>query len=110
MKKVLLLGAALISLSLSVTSVIAAELKAVDSVKFSVEHVIQEASVMKFEDNPINVVEYISVGDTITFERMLNVTGENTQIEFSLDNYSELSHKAVSIVAVNTPFEVGWRF
>lgn len=110
MKKVLLLGAVLVSLSLSVTSAIATELKAVDSVKFSVEHVVQEASIVEFKDSPINVVKYVAVGDTISFERMLNVTGENTQLEFSFDNYSEPNNEAVSIVAVNTPFEVGWQF
>ena len=110
MKKVLLLGAVLVSLSLSVTSVIAAELKAVDSVKFSVEHVVQEASIVESKDIPINVVKYVAVGDTISFERMLNATGENTQIEFGFDNYFELNSKTISIVAVNTPFEVGWQF
>ncbi len=110
MKKVLLLGAVLVSLSLSVTSVIAAELKAVDSVKFSVEHVVQEASIVESKDSPINVVEYISVGDTIHFERSLNVTGENTLTEFSFDNYSESNSEVVSLVAANSPFEVGWRF
>ena len=44
MKKVLLIGAILVSLSLSVTSAIATELKAVDLVKFSVEPAAEESS------------------------------------------------------------------
>ena len=112
MKKVLLIGAILVSLSLSVTSAIAAELKAVDSVKFSVMPAAEETFNIMPEDSVVNIVKYISIGDAITFERTLNVTGENTQLtDLMIDEAIELAYKEANLkTAYLAPHEVGWQF
>lgn len=97
---------------MSVTSAIATELKAVDSVKFSVMPATEEAFNVMPEDSVVYVVKYISVGDAIHFERTLNVTGENTQLtDLMIDEAIELAYKEANLKTAHlVPYEVGWQF
>ena len=112
MKKVLLIGAILVSLSLSVTSAIATELKAVDLVKFSVEPAAEESFNVMPEDSAAYVVKYIHSAGFIETERPLNVTGENTQLtDLMIDEAIELAYKEANLKTAHlVPYEVGWQF